>query len=526
MTQWKDPVPELAATARAIGAIQLPFDPDGSIRRAQLTIDGRPSLAFTAASEGTGFQLPEGLDLSTPHLFRFNGPPRRGVATVSYYQALDAKNSLPPGVFKGKHVFVGRALEAAPVDDVQDHFTTPVGLLTPGVEVHATIVDALLRQRFITEPFASAGAVAALCAVVAFAAAAGLFFVGPPMGGALVAGFTALLIGVGYVAIQQGIHLPIAAPAVTVTAAYLGTAAYRFALATRERRMIKRAFQHYVAPAIVDQMLADPSKLKLGGEQYEVTVLFSDLEGFTALSERLTPQQLSAHVGEYFKEMLDVLLPQHGTLDKLIGDSIMMYFGCPIPHPEHAVQACRGALAMQRQMSDLNHRWSSRGLPPLRTRIGINTGVAVAGNMGTTTIFNYTILGDCVNLASRLESVNKEYGTLTIVGEDTWKLVHGSFEGRELDWIRVRGRTTPLTIYELGAEAGQLDGRRRDVFRHFAEGLVLYREQRWSEAAAAFDRALALDPSDGPSRTLSARCTLYRHQSPAEWDAVHAMPGG
>ncbi len=267
VTQWKDPVPELAATARAIGAIQLPFDPDGSIRRAQLTIDGRPSLAFTAVSQGTGFQLPEGLDLSTPHLFRFNGPPRRGVATVSYYQALDAKNSLPPGVFKGKHVFVGRALEAAPVDDGQDHFTTPVGRLTPGVEVHATILDALLRQRFITEPFASAGAVAALSAVVAFAAAAGLFFVGPPTGGALVAGFIALLIGVGYVAIQQGIHLPIAAPAVTVSAAYLGTAAYRFALATRERRMIKRAFQHYVAPAIVDQMLADPSKLKLGGEQ-------------------------------------------------------------------------------------------------------------------------------------------------------------------------------------------------------------------------------------------------------------------
>jgi adenylate cyclase len=526
VTQWKDPVPELAATARAIGAIQLPFDPDGSIRRAQLTINGRPSLAFTAASQGTGFQLPEGLDLSTPHLFQFNGPPRRGVATVSYYQALDAKNSLPPGVFKGKHVFVGRALEAAPVDDVQDHFTTPVGLLTPGVEVHATILDALLRQRFITEPFASAGAVAALCAVVAFAAASGLFFVGPPIGGALVAGLIAILIGVGYVAIQQGIHLPIAAPALTVTAAYLGTAAYRFALATRERRMIKRAFQHYVAPAIVDQMLADPSKLKLGGEQYEVTVLFSDLEGFTALSERLTPQQLSAHVGEYFKEMLDVLLPQHGTLDKLIGDSIMMYFGCPIPHAEHAVQACRGALAMQHQMSDLNHRWSSRGLPLLRTRIGINTGVAVAGNMGTTTIFNYTILGDCVNLASRLESVNKEYGTLTIVGEDTWKLVHGSFEGRELDWIRVRGRTTPLTIYELGAEAGQLDGRRRDVFRHFAEGLVLYREQRWSEAAAAFDRALALDPSDGPSRTFLPRCAAFQRQPPSEWDAVHTMPGG
>jgi adenylate cyclase len=526
VTQWMEPIPILASAARAVGAIQIPYDPDGSVRRALLELDGRPSLALAAASETPGFQVPEGIDLSTPHLFRFNGPPRHGVTTVSYYQALDAGNALPAGVFKGKHVLVGRSLEAAPVDEGNDHFTTPVAFRTPGVEVHATILDALLRHRFIADPLASVWAVIALGFVTGTAAAAGLFFVGPPRGGVIVAGLVAMLVGLGYLAIQLGVHLPVGGPSICIVAVYAGTAAYRFALATRERRMIKRAFQHYVAPAIVDQMLADPSRLKLGGEQYEVTVLFSDLEGFTSLSERLTPRQLSAHVGEYFKEMLDVLLPQYGTLDKLIGDSIMMYFGCPIPHPDHAAQACRGALAMQRQMKALNDHWKSRGLPPLRTRIGINTGMAVAGNMGTTTIFNYTILGDCVNLASRLEAVNKEYGTQVIVGEDTWKRAGDSFEGRELDWIRVRGRTTPLTIYELVAEAGQLDAVRKELLECFAEGLALYRQRRWSEAEAAFARALAHDPHDGPSRTFLRRCAAYERQAPVEWDGVHTMPGG
>jgi adenylate cyclase len=287
--------------------------------------------------------------------------------------------------------------------------------------------------------------------------------------------------------------------------------------------MIKRAFQHYVATAIVEQMLNDPSKLKLGGEEYEVTVLFSDLEGFTTLSEHLTPAQLSAHLGGYFKEMLDVLLPQHGTLDKLIGDAIMMYFGCPIPDQRHAFEACRGALAMQERMISLNAQWGRESLPRLRTRIGINTGIAVAGNMGTSTIFNYTILGDCVNLASRLEGVNKEYGTLTILGEDTWTLVREEFDTRELDWIRVKGKNRPVAIYELVSEAGRIDARRREVFKRFAEGLQLYREQRWTEAASAFDRALQLDSDDGPSRVFADRCGYYRAHAPEIWDGVHAM---
>ena len=523
LTQWSEPIAPLASAAAGQGVVRIPYDPDFVLRRASLTHEDRASLALAVASREPGFERPAELDLQAPRLFRFNGPPRRGVLTVSYYQALDAGNSLPAGFFKDKHVLVGRSLAATSIDGTQDHFETPVHPVTPGVEVHATIVDALLRNRFVSDPFREPVAVALLATATAGLTAVAFYFTGPIAAPALAAAAIVALGALSYLGFVNGVHVPAVAPSVTIITTYALTAAYRYGLATRERRMIKRAFQHYVAPAIVEQMLNDPSKLKLGGEEYEVTVLFSDLEGFTTMSEHLTPAQLSAHLGEYFKEMLDVLLPQRGTLDKLIGDAIMMYFGCPIPDVRHAAEACRGALAMQERMVALNERWARESLPRLRTRVGINTGIAVAGNMGTNTIFNFTIIGDCVNLASRLEGVNKEYGTLVTIGEDTWHLVRDEFETRELDWIRVKGKAQPVAIYELVAEKGQIDGRRREVFRRFADGLSAYRSQRWDEAATAFAAALEIDPDDGPSKVFSSRCAHYRAHAPDAWDGVHVM---
>jgi adenylate cyclase len=523
LMQWSEPIAPLADAAAGIGVVQIPQDPDGVLRRSLLTYEGRPSLALAIATRQPGFTTPPRAGLERPTLFRFNGEPRQGVLTASYYQALDAQNSLPRDFFKDKHVLIGLALAATPTTQQVDQFETPVALRMAGVEVHATIVDAMLRSRFITDPFESASQVVLLSVVAASVVAAGMYFVGPAVAPAMALGAVVLLVLGAHAALLSGIRMPAVAPSLTVAATYALTAAYRYGLATRERRMIKRAFQHYVAPAIVAQMLNDPSKLKLGGEEYEVTVLFTDLEGFTTLSEHLTPSQLSAHLGEYFKEMLDVLLPQRGTLDKLIGDAIMMYFGCPIRDPRHAADACRGALAMQQRMIALHERWSRESLPRLRTRVGINTGIAVAGNMGTDRIFNFTIIGDCVNLASRLEGVNKEYGTGIIIGEDTRALVHDQFVTRELDWIRVKGKTRPAAIFELVAEAGVVDPRREEVFARFAEGLQLYREQRFTAAKTAFERAQQLDPQDGPSRVFSERCKYYRTHAPDTWDGVHVM---
>jgi adenylate cyclase len=522
LTQWSEPLPTLAAGAAAIGVVRIPQDPDRALRRARLEIEGRPSMAAALAGRG-GVALPA--DPSRPRLVRFNGASRQGIATVSYYQALGAESMLPAGVFSGKHVLIGRSLSATSIDEQADHFATPVSMQMPGVEVHATILDAILRHRFVADPFGAWLPFALLCAVLAVVVAICTYRLEPWLASVAWVGLSMLLAGASVLALGRlNVRVPVASAVVVMGACYAVTAAYRFTLTSSERRMIRRAFKHYVAPAIVDQMLADPSKLKLGGEAYEVTVLFSDLEGFTTLSEHLGPEALRLHLTGYFRDMLDRLLAERATLDKLIGDAIMVYFGCPIPDPAHPVQACRAALAMQRRMVELNADWAARGLPQLRTRIGINTGRAVAGNMGTDTIFNYTIIGDCVNLASRLEGVNKEYGTLTIAGEDTWSRVAGRFDGRELDWIRVKGKRRPVAIYEVAGEAGEIDRRRTEVFARYAEGLAAYRAGSWADAGGAFGAALAIDPSDGPSRTMIARCDHYA-MSPltTDWDGVHVM---
>jgi adenylate cyclase len=520
LTQWTDPVPALAERAAALGVVRIPYDPDGVLRTFWLGVEGRPGLAAAIAAREPGVSVPS--DTGEPRLIRFNGPPRQGILTVSYYQALDPA-ALPADIFRDKHVLIGHSLAATTLDSAADHFPTPVAPQMAGVEVHATILDGLLRDRFVADPLAARGALVAASLVIAAGVAAVLFTLGPIAGVVLVAVIAAGWLGGAYAALANAVRIPIVAPLAAIGGGYAATTAYRFALLSRERRLIKRAFQHYVSPAIVDQMLADPSRLKLGGTEYDVTVLFSDLEGFTTLGEHVSPAEFSAHLGEYFKAMLDVLLPQRGTLDKLIGDAIMMYFGCPIPDDRHPEQACRGALAMQRQMTALNARWAAAGLPQLRTRIGINTGRAVAGNMGTDTIFNYTIIGDAVNLASRLEGINKEYGTLIVVGADTWTRVAHAFEGRELDWIRVKGKSTPVAIYELAAEKGALGDDGRALFAQYAAALAHYRSGRWQEAAAALDAALTIAPADGPSQTLRARCQAYAVEPPREWDGVHMM---
>ena len=229
-------------------------------------------------------------------------------------------------------------------------------------------------------------------------------------------------------------------------------------------------------------------------------------------------------LGEYFTEMLDVLLPQQGTLDKLIGDSIMMYFGCPI-----ARSGARGARVPRRAghaaADDGAQRAMERaGLPRCERASASTPGVAVAGNMGTTTIFNYTILGDCVNLASRLEGVNKEYGTLIIVGRGYVEAACATrSRGESWTGFASREEPQPVAIYELSGEPGEIDASRRELFERYAEGLQFYRAQQWTDAAQAFRRALEAEPDDGPSHALLKRCAAFEQRSPASWDGVYIM---
>jgi adenylate cyclase len=457
-------------------------------------------------------------------LIHFLGAPRRGIVTVSYYQAIEP-GLLPPDMFRGKIVLVGRSLSAAAALDEPDHFQTPVAVAMPGVEIHATQIDTWLRRRTIADPFESYLAWLGWMVLAGIVAAVASFVLTPQIALIALGGSIVLGAGAAYLALSiADVRLPVVAPVIAAGVVFASTASYRFALGQRERRLIKRAFQHYVAPAIVQQMLEDPGRLKLGGEACDVTVIFTDLEGFTSVAEQLTPAELKARLSTYFKAMMDVLLVERATLDKFIGDAIMVYFGCPVPDASHPQQACRAALAMQRRLAALNDEWGRAGVPALQMRIGVNSGTAIAGNMGTDEIFNYTILGDCVNLAARLEGVNKQYGTRIIVGEDTWSRVSGLVDGRELDWIRVKGKAQPVAIYELLSEAGGLSDRTRRIRDRYAEGLRLYRLRSWNDAAEKFRSALELDPTDGPSKTLLERCMHASQDPPPEpWDGVYAM---
>jgi adenylate cyclase len=217
-----------------------------------------------------------------------------------------------------------------------------------------------------------------------------------------------------------------------------------------EKRYLKLAFQHYVPPAVVEDLVSDAGALRLGGEKRELTVLFSDIRGFTTLSEGMQPEELVKLMNEYFTVMTDIVFAHRGSLDKYIGDAIMAVYGAPVVESDHPALACRSALDMMRALDELQKKWQSAGLPKIGIGVGINTGQVVVGNMGSKTRFNYTVVGDHVNLSSRIEGLNKNYGTSILISEYTYERVKDEFrEVREVDSVKVRGREQPVRLYEL-----------------------------------------------------------------------------
>ena len=525
--QWLDPFPDLLRVASGVGVGRVELDPDGVVRRTAPSVAGRASLALAAALAQPDFEPTH--DLETPLLIRFNGPPRRGIQTVSYYQALEPDSFLPPDVFNDKIVFivfVGFSLAAPPAGQAAvDHVATPVHPRMSGVEIQATLLDTLVRGRAVTDPLGGGGPQIVFCAVLGGLAGLALFRVGPLAGLTGTLGLWGVLLVVGYQGLAVfGLRTPVLSPALAVAGLYATTAACRFAVGQRERRFLKRAFQHYISPAVVEQILADPARLKLGGEEYEATILFTDLADFTSIAERLTPRDLRALLTDYFGEMTDILHGEGATVDKFIGDAIMAFFGCPIREAGHAERACRAAVGMRDRLAWLNRRRLSDGLPELRMRVGINSGRVVAGNIGTDKIFNYTVMGDAVNMASRLEGMNKEYGTSIIIGDATYALARHQLEVRELDVVRAKGKAQQTVIRELATLQGRLSPERRELFQTFGAGLALYRDRQWSEARAVFQRALDIDATDGPSACFIRRCDIHTDSPPPlDWDCVHAM---
>jgi class 3 adenylate cyclase len=288
----------------------------------------------------------------------------------------------------------------------------------------------------------------------------------------------------------------------------------------RERRLLRDTFGRYVSASVVDEVLSR-GDVRLGGVKRTVTVFFSDLKGFTSLAEATEPETLVQLLNEYFEAMTAVVLESGGTLDKYIGDAILAFWGEPVAHADDAARACRAALEQFRRLQDLRAGWDARGLPRLDMRVGIQTGEAIVGNVGSALKLNYTVLGDTVNLASRLEGVNKLYGTRVLIGEATRQAAGAAIEVRELDLLSVVGKHEPVRVYELLGLAGEVDPRRRAGYAAYEAALRAQRERRWDDAESLAGNALAALGADGPTQVLLARVAAFRRDPPADaWDGA------
>lgn len=448
-------------------------------------------------------------------LINYMGPPK----TFPHFSAGDILGGkIPKGSFEGKIVLVG-----ATATGIYDLRNTPFSPTYPGVEVHASVIDNILTQRLISKPGWSG--IYDLFAIIILGALVGIAI--PKMGA-----FKGLFFAVGlivlYIAaafwlfINAGIWLNIVYPFFVISMSYLVLTVYYYATEERERKRIKKAFTHYVSPVVIEEMLKDPSRLKLGGEEKVLTVLFSDLQGFTSASERYAPHEMIVILSEYYALMTEQVFAYQGMLKEYVGDELMAIFGAPIDQADHAERACAAALAMRDHRAELNREWSKIGRPPLIARTGVNSGRMLVGNLGSKYRFSYGVLGDHVNLGSRLEGLNKGYGTEILIGENTAQLIGDTFLMREVDMVQVVGRVQPVRIYELlGSSSVSLPHEQEQAFSFYASGLEAYRQRYWGEALESFRNSLRLWPCDGPSQAMVERCQIYQQTPPPEeWDGV------
>ena len=438
----------LAVAMRVAGIRPADVHLDGTT----LTIGDRAQpLAWRRVKSATGFES------FVWGLIDFRGPAllddltRRTYPTYSFYDLLysreqilaGAKPKIDPGVFRDKIVFVG-----ATAAGLYDVFETPFASgKMPGIQVHAAVADDILSNRFLR-----AAPDSVRIATLAFAALAiGVAATTLPAWWAT--GVTLLAITVfGWEtkrAFAAGSWQNFTQPVAASASALFGGVAYQYFVEGREKRKMKRLFGQYVSKDVYEQLVADPARARLGGHRRDMTVLFSDIRGFTTVTERGEPEEIVGMLNEYFTRMVEIVFHHHGTLDKFVGDMVMALFGAPLDDPQHPDHAAGAALDMLDALKTLNAQWRAEGRPELDIGIGINSGPMIAGNIGSEAIMSYTVVGDAVNLGSRLESLNKEYGTRIIISETTRDRLSSRYRVRPLGDVIVKGKTRPVAIFEL-----------------------------------------------------------------------------
>jgi len=454
-----------------------------------------------------------------------------GIQTNLYY---DLKES---GVFKDKIVLIGAEYPGS--NDLKPipfsrNGAVQSGSNAYGVEIHAAAIETLLDRDFLRNSnawlnFLEMFLGSFLIALTSFAFKSAqrsrmfleIFIPLLTTGGVILGSFQLAFLFFD----KQRIVLDVIYPVLGYVFGYVGTVVYQYVSERRQKAAIKSIFSRYVDPSVVNQLVGNPELVRLGGERKTMSVLFSDIADFTGVSEKLLPEELVAHLNEYLTAMTGIVFKYSGTLDKYIGDAIIAFWGAPIELKDHAYRACQAAMEMTRKLEELQSKWEKEGKPILNFRVGINSGEMVVGNVGGNERFDYTVIGDNVNLASRLEGANKMYRTRILLTEFTRELVKEKIFARELDLIVVKGKTRPVKVYELiSDEIDNVSERKRKLVELYSNGISKYRNREWGIAAEFFENALSIDSNDYPSEMYLERSRIYEIEPPPDdWNGVFVM---
>ncbi len=541
----KLPIAPLAEAARGLGHINLTPDQDGTMRRLPPLIQTgqavHPQLATAVARYLLGAERAVADD-RTLRLGPVTVPlTRQGDLVLDWHGALEQKTYpaysvgailrsytdrqtgrkplLDPALLKDKIVFV-----AATAAGAYDLRVTPLSPFTPGVLIHMTALDNLLRGQAM-QPAPS----------WLFVASTLVLCLGTAWAFVLVQRQTLIFLSIAVLAAAyyglvvhafkgHGLWMDLVFPEGALALTYAVSATVEYLTEGRQRRVLRAVFDKYMAADVVDEIMRNPEGIKLGGEKKELTVFFSDVAGFTTISEKLDPEDLVVLLNHYLAAMTDIILRHRGNVNKYLGDGIMAIFGAPRGEPNHASLACYAALENQTALARLREEWKAQGHPEVIARIGINSGPLVVGNVGSQVRMEYTVMGDSVNLASRLEGANKFYETLILLGPRTYELAGPDIEAREVDMLRVKGKLEPVVVYELLARKGGLPAEKQRVVSLYLEGLAAYKKRNFAAAKDRFQAALAVDPCDGPSKVYVQRAEEYRQTPPPpEWDGVYVL---
>jgi adenylate cyclase len=521
------PVESILRSARGVGNSTFVQDRDGIFRRLPLvfSLDDSllPSIPLALAEFLDRDLSPDDIPLesSSQMIIRYYG--KKGTydsysiaAIINSFAQMQEGNQpqIPPEEFRGKTIFIGGSAPG-----LLDLRPTPFSPVCPGVEILATALDNLVHKDFVRTT--ALPTLLLFLASLSFITSVGtsllkkIWMIVPF--GVFCLGLTA---GSACLAFVSGYWLEFVAPVFVVAMAFTSSMVLNYSIEGRQKRFIKNAFRHYLSPDVIERVLENPSLLRLGGEKRMISSFFSDVAGFTSISEGLTPEGLVNLLNDFLSEMTEIILSTGGTLDKYEGDAIISFWNAPLDQPDHAVRACRAALECQKRLAELRPVFLKNYGHELFMRIGVNSGPAVVGNMGSHSRFDYTAMGDTINLASRLEGACKQYGIPILVGESTYRMAKDIILAREVDLIRVVGKTKPERVYQVMGEKSQVQPETLERVENFHRALELYRKRDWEKALGLFEK----DKDDRLAGVYILRIQNFRREPPPEeWAGVYEL---